>query len=381
MLSHIYPLALPPLLIPITQSLGMSTLEWGIVLGVFAISTGILQTPVGFLVERVGGRKVLIVGLLIFSSAFFLVGMVASSFWELLILMAIAGIGNSVFHPADYSLISSSVGEERLGRAYSIHTFVGHFGFLAGPILSATLEPMIGWRGAMMTIGGIGLALTLVLIVFQGLISEGNEVKKKASIKQSLRELLTSRPILLFFLFYMGSSIANFGVTQFSVAAFQGMYGFPPATAVIALTVYQMATFFLILPGGLLADRTDRYDAILMTGFGVAGVSVFLAGTDLFPYWVVVGLLAIGGAMRGAANTSRDVAVRHIATDVPIGAVFGFVSTGFLVGQGLGGPIYGWLFETYPPQTVFYASAAFSVLALVTIFFNTGAKPSSEKQA
>jgi MFS family permease len=79
--------------------------------------------------------------------------------------------------------------------------------------------------------------------------------------------------------------------------------------------------------------------------------------------------------MRGAANTSRDVAVRHIATEVPIGTVFGFVSTGFLVGQGLGGPIYGWLFENYPPQTVFYASAAFSVLALATILFNRAAMP------
>ena len=375
MLSHLYPLALPPLLIPITGSLDMSPLEWGIVLGVFAIVTGILQTPMGFLVERVGGRKVLIVGLLIFSAAFFLVGMVATSFWELLMLMALAGIGNSVFHPADYSLISSSVGEERLGRAYSIHTFVGHFGFLAGPLLSAALEPVLGWRGAMMIIGGMGLVMTLVLIVFQSAINEGNEVKKKASIADSLRDLLTSRPILLFFLFYMGSSLANFGVTQFSVAAVQGMYNLPPATAVIALTVYQLATFALILPGGLLADKTDRYDTVIMIGFGIAGVAVFLMGTALLPYWLAVGCLAIGGAMRGAANTSRDVAVRHIATKVPIGTVFGFVSTGFLVGQGLGGPIYGWLYETYPPQYVFYASAAFSVLALATVLFNRGAMP------
>lgn len=375
MLSHLYPLALPPLLIPITRSLEMTTLEWGTVLGVFAIVTGVLQTPMGFLVERIGGRKVLIAGLLVFSSAFFLVGMIATTFWELLILMAFAGVGNSVFHPADYSLISSSVGEERLGRAYSIHNFVGHFGFLIGPILSATLEPAMGWRGAMMVIGGIGLAMTVVLIVFQGAINEGNEVKKKASIGDNLRGLLTSRPILLFFLFFMGSAIANFGVTQFSVAAFQGMYGFPPATAVVALTVYQIATFALVLPGGLLADRTDRYDSIIMIGFGIAGVAVFLAGTELLPYWLVVGCLAIGGAMRGAANASRDVAVRHIATDVPIGTVFGFVSTGFLVGQGLGGPIYGWLFENYPPQMVFYASAAFSVLALLTVLFNRGFLP------
>ena len=131
-------------------------------------------------------------------------------------------------------------------------------------------------------------------------------------------------------------------------------------------------------PGGLLADKTDRYDAVLIVGFGVAAIAVFLAGTDFLPYWLVVACLAIGGATRGAANASRDVAVRQVATNVPVGTVFGFVSTGFLVGQGLGGPLYGWLFDNYPPEYVFFASAAFSVLALGTILFNTGARRSLE---
>ncbi len=176
MLSHVYPLALPPLLIPITQSLQISTVEWGIALGVYAITTGVLQTPAGLLIERVGGRKILVAGLLIYSAAYFLIGWQASSFLELALLMGLAGIGNSVFHPVDYSLISSCIAEDRLGRAFSIHTFVGHVGFLAGPILSASLEPFIGWRGAMMSIGGIGLALTVVLIVFGGLITDGYKV-------------------------------------------------------------------------------------------------------------------------------------------------------------------------------------------------------------
>jgi FSR family fosmidomycin resistance protein-like MFS transporter len=374
MLSHIYPLTMPLLLSPITQAFQMSALEWGAVLAVFAIVTGVLQTPMGFLIERVGGRKVLIFGLLVFSASFFCVGWLATNFWEMMVLMAIAGIGNSVFHPADYSLISSSIDEERLGRAYSIHTFVGQFGFLAGPVLVAALEPSLGWRATMMTIGGVGILMTGVLVFFGQAINEGNEVKKKASIRNSLRDLLTSRPILMFFLFYMGSSLANYGVTQFSVIAFESMYGFSSATAVIALTAYQLATLALVLPGGLLADKTDRYGAIIIIGFGVAAVAVFLAGTNLLPYWLVVGCLVIGGAMRGGANASRDVAVRHVATNVPVGTVFGFVSSGFLVGQGVGGPLYGWLFDNYPPQMIFYASAAFSVLALVTVLFNRGAR-------
>ena len=376
MLSHLYPLALPPLLSPITAALQLTTLEWGTAIAVFAVTTGILQTPMGLLVERIGGRRVLIVGLLVFSSAFFCIGWLATGYWELLLFMVVAGIGNSVFHPADYSLLSSSVGEERIGRAFSIHTFVGQSGFLIGPILSAILEPQIGWRATMMAIGSLGLSVTIVLLVFGHLITEGNLVKKKPSVTESLHNLLTSRPVLLFFVFYVASAMSNFGINQFSIAAFEQMYGISPSTAVIALTAYQAGTLLLILPGGLLADRTDRYDAVLVTGYGVAAIAVFLAGTEWLPYWLAVGFLALCGAVRGAVNATRNVAVRNISKEVEVGTVFGFVSTGALVGQACGGPLYGWLFDIYPPQVVFFASAAFSVLVLGTVLFNPSTKAS-----
>ena len=378
MLSHLYMLALAPLLIPITQALNFTAVEWGTALGVFALTTGLLQTPMGFLVERIGGRKVLVAGLLLNSAAYFLIGWQVNGFWTFLFLMAVAGAGNSVFHPTDYSLISSSIGEKRLGRAFSIHTFVGHVGFLAGPLLSTLLEPLIGWRGTMMTIGGIGLAMAVVLVVFGSFITEGNRVKKEASIGDSLKDLLTSRPVLLFFVFYMCSSLSNFGITQFSVAAFQGMYDFPRAAAVAGLTAYQIAALFLILPGGMLADRTTRYDAVLIGSFGLAAVMVFMVGADWFPFWFVLALLAVAGGLRGMANAARDASVRHVASPLPIGTVFGFVSTGFLIGQAIAGPIYGWLFDNFPPHYVFYASAFFGVLGITTVFFNRGTRVSAE---
>ena len=146
------------------------------------------------------------------------------------------------------------------------------------------------------------------------------------------------------------------------------------AAGVVALTAYQIATLLLVLPGGMLADRTVRYDIILLIGFGTSALMVFLAGTNLLPFWLVVICLAIGGAMRGGANASRDVAVRHVAAHLPIGTVFGFVSTGFLVGQALAGPTYGYLVDNYPPHIIFYASGGFSVLAMGTILFNSGTR-------
>ena len=378
MLSHLYFLALAPLLIPITTDLRITALQWGTAFSAYAITTGVLQTPMGLLVERIGGRPVLMGGLLLNAAALFFMGWYVTDFFGLVLLMTIAGIGNSVFHPADYSLISSSIAEDRLGTAYSIHNFAGHMGFLAGPILSTTLEPFVGWRGALMIIGGMGMVMTLVLLVCRHMISEGTEVKKKAPIAERLRDLVTSRPVLLFFLFFMGSSLGNFGVTQFSVAAFHEMYGFPKAAAVVGLTAYQIATLSLVLPGGILADRLDRYDGMLMGGFGIAAVAVFIIGVTVLPFWLVVCLLILAGSMRGMVTASRDVAVRHIAGEIPVGTVFAFVSTGFVTGQAMAGPIYGWLFDTYPPQIIFYASAAFSLLALLTVLFNQGTRRPSE---
>ncbi len=374
LLSHIYMLALAPLLPLITGDLDISYAEFGVALAAYAIATGVFQTPMGLLVERIGGRIVLIAGLFLNSLSFLLVGLVASDVWQLTALLAVAGIGSAVFHPADYSLMSAAIGDKRLGRAFSIHTFVGHLGFIIGPIMTASLEPVIGWRGAVITLGALGLAATGILIMLSPWIAEGTKVAKQRPMTDSLRELMLSPAVLLFFVFYVCTSAANVGITQFAVVAFQDMYELDRVTAVTALTAYQVGTLLLVLPGGILADRTTRYDLIMILGFGATAVLTCLVGTGWFPFWLTVVMLCLAGALRGGVNTSRDVAVRRLPVNVPIGTLFGFISTGFLVGQALGGPFYGWLFDNFEPPVIFYVSAAVYLLGLGTVLFNPGAR-------
>ena len=168
--------------------------------------------------------------------------------------------------------------------------------------------------------------------------------------------------------------MANFGMVQFSVLAFQPLYGIEHVVAVAALTAYQVGTLALVIPGGILADKTSRYDFIMLLGFGISSVAILIAGSGWLPFFVVTILICIAGGMRGGVNASRDVAVRQIAGRIPVGTVFAFVSTGFLVGQAFSGFIYGFLFEHYPPNYIFYASAAFSVLGMVTVIFNQGTR-------
>jgi FSR family fosmidomycin resistance protein-like MFS transporter len=374
MLSHLYWLALPLIAPLMMVGFGISALQWGLALGVFAVTTGVFQTPMGLVVERIGGRRVLIGGLLLISVALFAIGYLATSYWMLVTLMAIAGIGNSVFHPADYSLLDASVEESRIGRAFSVHSFSGQIGFVVAAPVAALFLSFLDWRGAMMALGLLGIVTTILLIIFGSRITEGTKVKKKTPIGDSLRELLTSRPVMLFFAFYMFSSLGNFGVTQFAVLAFQPMYGLDAVAVVAALTAYQVGALILILPGGMLADKTERYDIIMLAGFGVAAAATYLVGTGVMPFWMVIGTLCLAGAMRGGVNATRDVAVRQVIKHLPIGTVFAFVSTGFTVGQAIGGVVYGYIFDNFPPAYVFYASALFTMLGALTVLLHTGAR-------
>jgi sugar phosphate permease len=365
LLSHVYMLALPPLFPVLRAELGLNYVELGLAMTMFAVATGCLQTPMGFLCERIGARFVLVVGLIVNAAAIAAVGF-ADSLLGLCALMALAGVGSSVFHPADYSILSGTVSEHRIGRAFAVHTFSGAAGFALAPVIMVGLATMFDWRTAFMVAGGVGIAVALLVLAFSGVITEG-EGKKKEGERLNARQLLTSRPILLFFLFYASASAANVGINQFSVAAMTEIYGVPLAVANSVLTLYLFAAMFGVLPGGWVADKTTRHGVLLVAGMGLAGVLVAFVGIQGLPFWFALVLLSVVGATRGFLQSSRDVMVRAIGPKASAGTVFGFVTSGFLLGQAVAPPIYGLLLDLGSPGVVFWTSAAFSILCLATM--------------
>ena len=368
LLSHLYMLVLPPFFAQLRQDLGIDYIDLGLTITAYSVTTGLLQTPMGFLVQKYGGRRVLIGGLFVNSIAIGLVGFV-SSYWQLMGLMFLAGLGSSVFHPADYSILNARVDPKRLGRALSVHALGGNLGFVVAPLIMVMLATFFNWRMATMAIGGVGVLLAGVMMGLSEVLGDSGKTKGRAA--DSWKTLVTSPKIMLLFLFYALSSAANCGMVYFSVVAFTGIYAIPAAVAATALTAYQVMSMIAVLPGGWLADRVKNTELLLCVCFLMSGGLVVIAGLGVAPFWIAIGLVGASGALRGLVNASRDVSVRHAATDVSVGTLFGFVTTGYSGGQILGPPLYGWLLDIGHPQLVFWGSAAFSTLAIATIATTT----------
>ncbi len=367
-LSHFYMFGLAPLLPLFHRDLGVSYTELGIILTAYNVAIAALQTPMGVLVDRFGARRVLIAGMFLTAAAFALAGF-ATSYWELVFLFLLSGAGNSVFHPADYVILTASVDESRHGRAYSMHSFGGSLGTAAGPVAMALLLTQTDWRSALIVAGVVGVALSFVFIFSGDTLREDAKTKKKADAATPLRSMI-NRAVILLFLFYMLTSACNIALTGFSAVVLPRLYGVSIEEASYMLSALLFSTAAGTLFGGWLADRTKRHDRILVLAFGLYAILLFIVGTARIPVAAVIGAFVLGGFVRGVVNPSRDMMVREIAPAGALGTVFAFVSTGFNVGQGFAPILYGALLDHGLNNEVLYLAGGFIALSVGLLFFS-----------
>ncbi|MFQ5765773.1 MAG: MFS transporter, partial [Rhodospirillales bacterium] len=377
-LSHFYFLTLPPLFPFLKEEFGISYAALGLIMAVASGTSGVAQIPVGFLVDRIGARLILTTGLVMMALGFGLIGL-TSSYWVLMILVIIGGVGHSVFHPADYAILSSSIDQQRMGRAFSIHTFAGHLGSAVAPATIIFLAALWSWRAALVIAGVAGLLATLALATqwnslhddaFAGKKHEGKtdlEAEEARSGAQEGLALLLSKPMLLFFLFFAMTSMTSSGMHSFSVAALVELHGTPLAVASAALTGYLFASALGILLGGVIADRTSRHDYVAALAFIVTGVLVIVVAAVPLNVVLLLAILIFAGLTQGVIRPARDMMVRAASPRGSTGKVFGFVSAGIAAGGTLSPILFGFVMDLGRPEWVFYLIAVFMAVALVTV--------------
>jgi predicted MFS family arabinose efflux permease len=136
------------------------------------------------------------------------------------------------------------------------------------------------------------------------------------------------------------------------------------------LTLFLSAIAIGVLFGGVLADKTARHDLVLYVTYTISMVSLMAISLGALPFWAIACVFVLAGLMRGVVNPSRDILVRQAAPAGAIGAVFGFVSTGFNIGQGSAPLLYGWFMDIGSPDLVFWAAAGFTAIAISIVVFS-----------
>jgi MFS transporter, FSR family, fosmidomycin resistance protein len=371
MMSHYYMLLLAPLFALVRADFKVSYTELALALTVFNVVSGIFQTPVGFLVDRIGARIVLIAGLALSSIAYAIAGIV-DSYWIFIAMYAVGGLGNTVFHPSDYSLLAHHAPKERVGQVFAYHTFAGMVGSGIAPVTLLFMQSYFGWRGAFVGASILGFIVLLVLISQPEPRADEHAARPAAAARGSAgsawRMLLTV-PLLLNLGYFILTSIMGGGLNTYLVVALGALHSTPVDVANLALTSLLAMNALGVLAGGVLAGRTSHHAVVAASGLAVGGTVTALVGLFDFHSAGLILLMGVSGFCVGATYPSRDMLVRAVTPAGAYGLVFGFVSVGYNIGASIAPIAYGALMDNHMPRAVFLLSAAVCVACISTVTF------------
>jgi MFS family permease len=284
-------------------------------------------------------------------------------------MFAVAGLGNAVYHPADYAMLSQHVPNERMGHAFSVHTFAGLLGTAVAPVSLLLMQSLWGWRGAFIGSAMLGFAMAAIL-AFQRNTGAHAPAKPRASDAANAPAgwaLLFSGPILRNLAFFMLLALISGGMNNYSGVALAALHDTPIVIGNTALTAYLLLSAIGVLAGGLIVTRTSRHGLVASVGLAAAALLAVTIGMLDLGSLVLVLAMAVGGFFTGAIMPSRDLIVREVTPPGSFGKVFGFVTTGFNLGGIVSPLIFGAVMDHGSPRMVFLLVAAFCLLSIVMV--------------
>ena len=374
--SHFYQLALPPLFILMNKAEGFTFVELGALTTAFYVASAVCQPLSGFLVDRFGARVVLLAGLGLLAGATALMG--ALPLYPLLFVLSIvAGIGNSVFHPCDYSIMNATISEGRIARAFSYHMFGGYVGYVAAPVAMTAIGSAFGWQTAIVLAGATGLVLFAILWGgsrdFRDSTHERAETGAAQETFQASVKALTSLPVMMCWLFFLVVAMGQMGLMTFVPTLMNEIYAFDLKAAGAFVSVMIGAVMVGVLCGGYLADYVRKPDLIVTCGYVIATLLVAAIWYMELESWQLYGIFAVVGFMYGVAFPSRELLVRAATPKGASGRVFGFVYSGMDFGAAITPILFGWFVDTGVPRMAFLCVAGLWAISIIVILITSAA--------
>jgi len=376
--SHFFHMLLPPLFPVFIRDFGMSYSQLGLLVSLFFVISGLGQATAGFVVDRIGARPVLFAAMGCFVAAA-LAAATAQGVGGLVLAAALAGLGNSPFHPADFTILNKRVSAPRLGHAFSVHGITGNLGWAAAPIFLLGLAEITGsWRIAYLATAGVALIVLVVLVLNRAAIDDrqgswAHEGKGAAAVAEHPMAFLKLPSVWLCFSFFFWATAALSAIQSFASPALVLMYSLPLATTALAVTGYLLFSALGLFVGGFVVARVARLEKTIALAMLAAAVLLLVVATGWLPGWAACVVLALAGLGTGLAGPSRDMLIKQAAPPGATGRVYGTVYSGLDVGFALGAPVFGWLMDHGQPNAVFFG-AALTLLAGIASAALVGAR-------
>jgi MFS family permease len=372
-ISHFSQLLLAPLFPWLKDAFGVGYAELGLLMTIFFVVSCIVQTASGFLVDRFGPRPVLFGGLALLGLAAF--GFAASqTYWMLAAFSVVAGIGNGVFHPVDYTLLNRKVHASRLGHAFSVHGITGSLGWGLAPAVLVPLAIAFSWRVALGGAGALAFAVLLILIVNRrrlhlDALSQSKGAAASAPVRPgSDLDFLKIPAVWMCFAFFFFYAMALSGVQAFAPEAARILHDVPAAVAAMCLTIYMVASAGGMVIGGFLAADPARCERIVGLGFSCAAALALVIGFADVPASAVPVLFGAMGLGAGIAAPSRDLLVKRSSPENATGRVYGVVYSGLDIGQAIAPLLFGTLMDLHHPSQVWLGIALVQLVMVVSAF-------------
>ena len=374
--SHFFHLMLPPLFPWLMKDFDLSYTEAGLLMTTFFVISGIGQALAGFVVDKTGSRPVLFFGIGLLALSGVILGL-SNSYAMLMLTAAVAGLGNSIFHPADFTLLNHRVAQPRLGHAFSMHGLSGNLGWAAAPVFMAGIATFAGWQAAGFAAAGVGVIVLAILFLRRSMLANAAAELVVPSHAQTAAEkpaanqlaFLRSTPVWLCFAFFFFAT-ASFGILQnFAPAILGNVYGMSLVAATSTLTAYLLGSAAGTITGGFLASRNDRNERLIAIALAFSASMALLLASGQIAAALVFPVMALMGFGVGTSGPNRDLLVRRAATGqfgkAAFGRIYGFVYSGLDVGLALSPLVFGPLLDAGRFQAALVAVAVLLVAALL----------------
>jgi FSR family fosmidomycin resistance protein-like MFS transporter len=368
LVSHYSQLLLPPLFPWLKDALHASYIELGFLMSIFFVVSCLVQTTSGFLVDRFGPRPVMFTGLALVAAACF--GFALSpNYWSVAFFAVVAGFGNGVFHPADYTLLNRKVSAPRLGHAYSVHGLTGSLGWALAPVIVVPLAIAFDWRVALAGAACVPLAVLAVLWWHRAQLqlTAAPPPTGQQAAEGSLAFLRIPAVWTCFGFFFVYAIVLSV-VQAFAPEAARQLHGVPVSVAAVCLTVYMVCSAAGMILGGFLAIDPSRCERVIGVGFAIAAAVALSIGIGSIPPMLVPVLFGVMGLATGLAAPSRDMLVKRSTPENSTGRVYGVVYSGLDIGQALAPLVFGWMMDHHAYRGVWLGLVLVQAVLILSAF-------------